>query len=217
MIPVVIVDDHPVVRAGLRTILKKAGHIQILAEGASGADALRLVAEHHPHVLILDVNLPDMDGLEVVRQLRREGTETAILVLTVHKDKQTIFGLLECGATGYVLKDEALETLVQAVQAAAKGEVWLSPSIAAQVVRRAVNPPADAEPPSESGLTPSEMRVFLLLAEGMDNAAIARTLAITKRTVQNHISAIYAKLGVNSRTEAMLFALRRGLVHLDSS
>lgn len=222
MIDVVVVDDHPIVRAGMRTVLDGAADVTVVAEGASGADALRLVAQHRPDVLVLDVNLPDLNGVEVTRHLRDRGTTTAILILTIYDDSQTVFGLLESGATGYVLKDEALETLVSAVRAAARGETWLSPSVARQVVSRAVgSPPSPPEPPplplSPSPflpLTPREVQVLRLLAQGLDNEAIARRLVVTKRTVQNHVSNIYGKLEVASRTEAMLYAIRHGLVQI---
>lgn len=215
MITVVIVDDHPVVRAGMRMVLDAADDITIVAEGASGADALRLVAQRRPDVLVLDVNLPDLNGVEVTQRLREQGTTTAILILTVHDNSQTVFGLLESGATGYVLKDEALETLVSAVRSAARGESWLSPAVARQVVRRAVGEaaPESSEPPPIP-LTPRELEVLRLLAQGLDNAAIAEQLVVTKQTVQNHVSNIYGKLGVTMRTEAALYAIRHGLVQV---
>ncbi len=219
MIQVIIVDDHPVVRAGIRTVLDAAPDVTVIAEGINGADALRLVNQHHPDVLVLDVNLPDLNGVEVTRQLCEQGTRTAILIMTVHDDKQTVFGLLENGATGYVLKDEALETLASAVRAAARGESWLSPAVARQVVQRAVgqtSPSSPAKAPPHP-LTPREMEVLCLLAQGLDNAAIAQKLVVTKRTVQNHVSNIYGKLNVTSRTEAVLYAIRHGLVELSSS
>ncbi|HSQ39893.1 MAG TPA: response regulator transcription factor [Anaerolineales bacterium] len=208
---VVIVDDHPIVRAGMRAILQSAADIEIVGEGENGADALRLVDELRPDVLALDVQLPDLNGLEVTRQLRAKGVSTAVLILTVHNDPQTIFGLLESGAVGYVLKDEALETLVSAVRSAARGETWLSPAVARQVVRRAVGSPASAPPEALVGLTPREVEVLRLIARGLDNTAIAQELCLTKRTVQNHISNIYGKMRVTSRTEAALLALRHGL------
>jgi DNA-binding NarL/FixJ family response regulator len=214
MITVVIVDDHPVVRAGMRTALDRASDIAVVAEGAAGADALRLVAQHHPDVLVLDVNLPDISGLEVARQLRDAGATVAILVLSVHDDSQTVFGLLESGAIGYVLKDEALETLEHAVRAVARGESWLSPAVARQVVRRAVGDPPSPSVPSLTPLTPREIEVLRLLAQGLDNAAIAEALVLTTRTVQNHVSNIYGKLGVTSRTEAALWAIRYGLAEI---
>jgi len=242
MTTVVIVDDHPIVRAGMRTVLNAAGDITVVAEGASGTDALRLVAEYRPDVLVLDVNLPDINGVEVTRQLRdqfgspqtqpsrghaaegeppdHETTRppghptTRILVLTVHSDNETVFGILESGATGYVLKDEALETLVSAVRAAARGESWLSPAVARQVVRRAIEPAPAISTPAPLPLTPREIEVLCLLAQGLDNTAIAERLVVTTRTVQNHVSAIYGKLGVTSRTEAALIAIRHGLIRV---
>lgn len=214
MITVVIIDDHPVVRAGIRAVLSATPDITIVAEGASGADALRLVNQHRPDVLVLDVNLLDMSGLEVTRQLRDAGAPTAILVLTIHDDSQTVFGLLELGATGYVLKDEALETLTNAVRAAARGQSWLSPAVVRQVVRRAIGdtPAPTASPPTP--LTPRETEVLCLLAQGLDNTAIAEVLVLTTRTVQNHVSNIYGKLGVKSRTEAALYAIRHRMAQV---
>jgi len=209
---VVIVDDHPIVRAGMRTVLTNTDDIRVVAEGACGADALRLVAAHRPDVLVLDVNLPDVNGIEITRQLRAQGTPVAILILTVHHDRQTVLGILEAGATGYVLKDDALETLASAVRAVARGETWLSPSIARQVVARATQPPAHADAADALPLTPREIEILCLLAQGCDNATIARQLVVTTRTIQNAVSTIYDKLGVTSRTQAALVAIRYGLV-----
>ena len=208
---VIVVDDHPVVRAGVRMVLDAAEGINVLAEGTTGADALRLVALHHPDVLVLDVNLPDINGVEVTRRLREQGETAAILVMTVHDDSRTVFGLLENGATGYVLKDEALETLERAVRAVARGESWLSPTVARQVVKRAVG---DVIAAPESLLTPRELEVLRLLAQGLDNAAIAQQLVVTRRTVQNHVSNIYGKLNLTSRTETALYAIRHGLAKI---
>jgi len=215
MIRVVIVDDHPIVRVGMRAVLEAAADLSIVAEGEDGAEALRLVTQHRPDVLVLDVNLPDMDGLEVTRRLRAQGVATAILILTVHDDNQTIFGLLESGAAGYVLKDEALEMLVNAVRTVAQGKNWLSPAITGQVVSRAIgHAPTSPDPLPPLPLTPGETEVLRLLAQGLDNAAIAQRLVVTKRTVQNHVSTIYGKLGVTSRTEAALVAIRCGLAQV---
>ena len=217
MITTAIIDDHPVVRAGMRTVLDAAPDVTVVAEGANGHDALRLVEEQRPDVLVLDVNLPGLDGLEITRRLRAQKASSAILVLTVHDDAQTVMGLLESGATGYVLKDEALETLVDAVRAAARGESWLSPAVANEVVRRAVASPrlpTESRPGRGERLTPREQEVLSLLALGLSNAAIARQLVVTKRTVQNHVSNIYGKLGVTSRTEAALVAIGRGWVEV---
>ncbi len=234
MISVAIVDDHPVVRAGLRAVLGASADICLVAEASSGKDALRIVAETNPDVLVLDLNLPDTNGLQVTRQLAERKTRTAVLILTIHRDNISVFELLECGALGYVLKDEALETLVSAIRAVARGEHWLSPSVTSQVVRRAVARPGRGEHPPHhdeagrtdsreaplpgererttgAGLTPREKDVLCLLAQGYDNLAIARRLVLTTRTVQNHVSNIYNKLGTTNRTEAALYAIRNGI------
>jgi DNA-binding NarL/FixJ family response regulator len=214
---VVVVDDHPIVRAGVRSVLDDIEEIAVVAEGSSGDDALRLVKQHRPDVLVLDVNLPDSNGIEVTRRLCEAGTKTAILILTVHDDRETVFGLLESGAAGYVLKDEALEMLPDAVRAAARGESWLNPAVARQVVERvAGREPGGTEQEREGFpvLTPRETEVLQLLAQGLDNTRIAERLVVTKRTVQNHVSAIYGKLGVTTRTEAALYAIRHKLVQV---
>ena len=221
MITVAIIDDHPIVRAGMRTVLESTDNIAVVAEGGSGSEALQLVEEYDPDVLVLDINLPDKSGIDVTRQLRSQNSSTAILILTAHDDSQAIFELLEEGAIGYVLKDEALETLANAVRAAASGQSWLSPTIASQVVQRAVKPRTNIEQnalssPTGENLTPREHQILRLLAKGLDNTSIAEKLTVTKRTVQNHISNIYGKLGVASRTEAMLYAIRHGLVQVSS-
>jgi two-component system response regulator DegU len=216
MTTVVIVDDHPVVRAGLCAVLEDADDVTVQATGADGTDVLRLVTRHRPDVLVLDVNLPDLSGLEVMRRLGAQGDDPAVLILTVHDDRQTVFDLLESGADGYVLKDEAPEMLVKAVRAVAQGESWLSPAVATQVVHRATRQEPAPPDPQPVPLTPRETEVLCLLAQGLDNAAIAERLVVTKRTIQNHVSHIYRKLGVSSRTQAALYAIRRGLVDVGS-
>lgn len=216
MITVVIIDDHPVVRAGLRTVLDAAEDVTVLATGHNGSDALELALDYHPDVLVLDVNLPDISGLKVTQQLSTRDDAPSILVLTVHDDRQTVFELLENGAQGYVLKDEALETLVDAVRAVAGDESWLSPKVASHVVDRATDQEPDPPESNPFSLTPRETEVLCLLAQGLDNGAIAERLVVTKRTVQNYVSTIYSKLDVDSRTQAALYAIRNGIVDVDS-
>lgn len=214
MIGVVLVDDHPIVRAGLIALLAAEPDIRVLAETGEGAQAVALVRQHSPDVLVLDVNLPDINGLDVARQLIEEGAGCAILILTALDDARLVFELLEAGVTGYVLKDEALETLPHAVRAAARGEAWLSPSVASKVVRRVTHREDETRAREEAllgDLTPREFEILNLIAQGLDNAAIAERLVVTRRTVQNHVSNIYGKLGVDSRAQAMLLALRHGL------
>lgn len=211
MITVIVVDDHPVVRAGLLAALDAASDIDVVGEASTGAQAMRIVAQEQPDVVVLDVNLPDVNGATVARELREQELPTKILILSAHDDQDTVLGLLRDGAVGYVLKDEALETLARAVRAAARGESWLSPTIARRVVDRAVGRPPTPPPDALADLTPREREVLRLLAQGLDNAAIAEALVVTKRTVQNHVSNVYGKLGVGSRTQAALYAIRHGL------
>lgn len=220
MIKVVIVDDHPVVSAGMRMVLESADDITVVAEGGSGSEALQLVEQHAPDVLVLDINLPDKSGIQVARQLRAQNSRTAILILTVHDDPQMVFESLENGAVGYVLKDEVLETLTNAVRAVARGKNWLSPVVASHVIQRAMKQQqaqVSSKPgKAESILTLREFQILQLLAEGLDNAAVAERLTLAKRTVQNHVSNIYSKLGVTSRIEAVLYAIRQGWVSVPS-
>jgi two-component system response regulator DegU len=216
MISVVVVDDHPVVRTGLMAVLGGAADIHVLAEGCCGQDALRLVNDLQPDVLILDLNLPDLNGTQVARQLCSQHSQTRILILTVNREYFSAVELLEYGALGYVLKDEALETLANAVRAVARRENWLSPAITTQVVKRAIG----KQPMSlrrgisqinSAKLTPREVDVLRLLAQGLDNQNIASRLFLTTRTIQNHVSNIYSKLDVSNRTEAALFAIQHGI------
>ena len=178
-IRVVIIDDHPIVRAGMRMVLNGAPEIQIVGEGINGQEAMRLVAELHPDVLVLDINLPDINGLEVTRRLRAMGNAIPVLILTVHNDSQMIFGMLKAGATGYVLKDDTLETLDSAIQAVAHGEIWLSSRITNHVVQRALGEGKTPANPSP-GLTPREMEVLCLLALGQDNEEIYTQLGYNR-------------------------------------
>jgi two-component system, NarL family, response regulator DegU len=212
-IRVVIVDDHPLIRAGIRGVLQNTADIAVIAEGENGEDALRLVEEHHPDVLVLDVNLPIKNGVEVTRQLKKQNAASAILILTFHDDRETIFGLLESGADGFVIKVDGLETLASAIRAVSQGENWLSPRVAGQVMRRAIGEVTIGTP---FPLTTREIEVLRLIAHGLDNDAIAEQLALTKRTVQNHVSAIYGKLGVTTRAEAVLYAIQNNLVQVPS-
>lgn len=217
MIKVVLVDDHPIVRAGMRSILANTDDIEIVGEGSNKNEALDLVSRFHPNVLILDVELPDGSGLDVATALKNDRTcSTSVLILTAHNDSQLIFNLLRNGAIGYVLKDEALETLAGAIRSAASGKSFLSPSVAGQVIQKAIYEEDTVSArvtgiQYEEELTPREKDILKLLAEGLDNTDIAERLTLTKRTVQNHISTIYGKLGLKTRTEAMLYALNQGI------
>jgi len=205
----VLADDHPVVRAGIKTMLEKEPGLRVVGEIAEGSQVEALTSQWRPHVLVLDVNMPGLDPVSAARRLKDNHPSLNILVLTAYDDDAYVRGMLSAGATGYLLKEEALDTLVTAIRAVARGESWLSQRVAGRLARRAVFPPgAGATEP----LTAREGEVLRLLALGLGNDQIAETLSISKRTVQNHVSNIYGKLGLDSRAEAVLYAIRHGIV-----
>jgi len=206
-IRVLLADDHPVVRSGIRAELDGAEGIEVVGEASSGDEALRLVEELRPDVLVLDVVMPGMDGVEATRLLQERHPELRILALSAYEDNEYVFGLLSAGAVGYVLKEEALDTVVEAIRAASRGETWLSKRVEEKVVRRATGE-------EEVPLTGRELEVLRLMAKGWSNQRIAKELSITERTVRFHVENILTKLGVRSRTEAVVEGVKRGLVKM---
>jgi len=213
-IRVVLADDHPVVRAGVKTFLEKEPDLQVVGEIALGSEVETLTSHWQPDVLVLDVNMPGLDPVAATRRLKEQVPTLRILVLTAYDDDAYVTGLLAAGAMGYLLKEEALETLVAAIRAVARGESWLSQRIDGRLARRAVarveGAEADEHIRSEP-LTSREREVLHLLALGLSNDEIAGRLVISRRTVQNHVSNIYSKLGLASRAEAVLYAIRHGI------
>ncbi len=208
-IRVVLADDHPVVRSGIRGFLDHEVDIQVVGEASTGKDALVLVNELSPDVLLLDLQLPDMKGMDVARQLQQEERKVKVLVLSAHDDAFYINELMEYGAVGYLLKEEAPEFIIDAVRGVARGEVgWVSRGVAAHMVARL----RGEENQSEAMLTRREMDVLRLIIEGKTNQNIGVTLGISEKTVEKYIYSIFQKLGVNSRTEAAVYAVREGIV-----
>jgi two-component system, NarL family, response regulator DegU len=207
-IRVVITDDHPVVRQGIKQFLEQAIDIQVVGEASTAKETLQLVDELIPDVLVLDMQLPDMNGLAVAQQLHQSGSSVKILVLSAHDDPHYIQELMESGVMGYLIKEEAPQVIVEAVRGVAQGEQgWVSRSVAAQMVtwmRGGV----------EEGIkfTRREMDVLRLVAEGKTNQNIALQLSISEKTVEKYLSDIFQKIGASSRTEAAVFAVREGFV-----
>ncbi len=207
-IRVVLADDHPVVRGGIRNLLERALDIQVVGEASNGNEALKLVEELSPDILLLDMELPDLKGIEVAQQLRSGGNPVKILVLSAHDDPLYIRELLESGASGYLVKEEAPETIVDAVRGVAHGEQgWVSRKIAAQMVSW-----MRGDEVGEVKLTPREMDVLRLVVEGKTNQNIGVLLGISEKTVEKYLYAIFTKLEVTSRVEAAVYAVREGLV-----
>ena len=205
-IRVLIADDHSVVREGLRMFLRLDPDLEVAGEAADGAEALRLARQLQPDVVLMDLLMPVMDGIAATAAIRQELPETEVLALTSVLEDQTVVGAVRAGAIGYVLKDTRAETLCQAIKAAAAGQVQLTPQAAARLMQ-AVSAPEHPE-----SLTTRETEVLRLLAQGAANKQIAQRLHISENTVRSHVSTILRKLGVQSRTQATLYAVRSGLV-----
>ncbi len=214
-IRVVLADDHAVVRKGIREFLEESGDIRVVAEAADGEQAVTLVAEHQPDVAVLDIQMPDVTGIEATRRIKAEHPDVRVLILTAYDDDPYIFALLQAGASGYVLKTADSTDLVHAVRAVYRGESALDPAVAQKVVQQLTSGrPLSAQTTVEA-LTDREVEVLRLAAKGQTNKAIGRELGISDRTVQGHLANIYGKLGVSSRTEAVTEALRHGWIIIE--
>lgn len=209
-ISVLIVDDHAVVRQGVRVFLETHPDITVVGEAASGREALRLVREHVPDVAIVDLLLPEMDGTEVTRQIRRISPHTQVVILTSYDEDRHIFPALRAGALSYILKDIPPAELVEAVRKAARGEAILHPRIARRVIQEVRGEGMALNPFAE--LTERELEVLRLIAEGLSNAEIAERLVISQKTVKDHVSNILSKLHLADRTRAAVYAWREGLM-----
>jgi len=205
-IRIVIADDHSVVRQGLRMFLRLDPDLEVVGEAGDGAEALRLAKQFQPDVVLMDLLMPVMDGIAATAAIRRELPETEVLALTSVLEDASVVGAVRAGAIGYLLKDTQADALCRAIKAAAAGQVQLTPRAAARLVQ------AVSAPESVEELTDRETEVLQLLAQGQANKQIARSLNIAEKTVKTHVSNILSKLGVQSRTQATLYAIRSGLV-----
>ena len=208
-IRVVLADDHAVVRKGVREFLEDEPDIEVVGEASDGQQAVELAVALRPDVVVMDVAMPELSGVEATKRIRSLAPTVRILALTAYDDEPYIFGLLDAGVTGYMLKTAESREIVRAVRATAAGRSALDPTVATRVVTRARQPAANAE-----ALTERELEILRRAARGLTNKQIGAELDISDRTVQNHLANIYAKLEVASRTEAVTVALQRGLIRL---
>jgi DNA-binding NarL/FixJ family response regulator len=210
-IKVMVVDDHDLFRGGLVGLLEQRG-VHVVGEARLAADAIRLAGELNPDVVLMDLNMPGMSGVEATQRLTASAPHVRVLVLTVFADDRHVMDAVIAGACGYLLKDAPIDQIVQGIYAAARGESLISPRIASHLMRR-LREPEEMETGSPSGdLTPRELEVVELLARGMDNPEIAQALHLSQHTVKNHVSNILVKLQVANRIQAAVRAVRTGLV-----
>lgn len=205
---ILIADDHPVVRDGLRGMLESQLDFEVVGEAADGAQAIQLAEELKPEIVLMDLRMPQVDGVTAIRAIKSSQAETQILVLTTYDSDADILPAIEAGATGYLLKDSSREELYGAIRATARGDTVLAPSVAARLV-------GQMRAPAEERLSSRELEVLQLVAEGASNKDIASRLHISQATVKSHLIHIFGKLGVSDRTAAVTVALQRGIMRLE--
>lgn len=209
---ILLADDHQMVRGGLKVVLDAEPDLEVVAEAGDGAEALRIGIEEDIDLAVLDVSMPKLTGLQVARELHRHKPELRILMLSMHENEQYFFEALKAGASGYVLKSAANRDLIDAVRAAMRGEPFIYPAAASALVRDYLERAARGEETPSDPLTPRELEVTKLIAEGLTSEEIAETLVISRKTVERHRANILEKLGMRNRVELTRYAIRRGLV-----
>jgi two-component system response regulator NreC len=213
VIRLLLVDDHAVVRTGLRMLLEGEQDMQIVGEADSGSQALNQVSASKPDVVLMDIGLPDLSGIDATRAIKQLSPETSVVALTIHEDEEYFFQMLDAGASGYVPKRAAPEELLTAIRAAAAGEVYLYPSLAKLLVQDYLTQAHHARSVSTlDGLTDREQEVLTMLADGASNTEIAERLSISPKTVARHRENIMAKLNLHSRSELVKYAIRKGII-----
>jgi len=213
-IRVLIADDHPIVREGLRTILGFQEGIEVVGEASDGLEAVDLAQKLLPEVVLMDIRMSKLNGVEATRRIKAHNPQIGVIVLTNYDDDRYVFEGVEAGASGYLLKDISSDELSEAIHRVARGESLMAPSVLRKVLDEFAHRAEEREPPHE-GLTPRELEVLQALARGLKNEEIAKELFITGKTVKSHLGSIFSKLGVNDRSQAILYAIKHKLVDID--
>ncbi|MFN2131311.1 MAG: response regulator [Anaerolineae bacterium] len=213
-IRVLVADDHEVVREGTRRMLEREPDIQVVGEAQDGAEAVRLVDELHPDIVVLDVRMPGLNGIEATQRIKDAHPDVRVLVFTAHNDDRYVFPLLDAGANGYVLKTTGQRDLVKAIRDVHRGQTALHPAVAQRVVQRLTQKERYRGEGMRESLTEREMEVLEAVAHGWSNKEVSEALNISPHTVQVHLSNVFGKIGVSTRTEAVLYAIRQGWVEV---
>jgi len=211
-ISVLIVDDHSMFRQGLKQILELEEDIQVVGQASNGEEAVRIASEVCPDVILMDINMPGTNGLQAIKELKQSDISSKVIVLTIHEDREYLFKTLQMGAEGYVLKDAEPSVLIEAIRNVYEGESYIQPNMTKELVRefnRITMHEKDKQ--QDNKLTPREIEVLSLIAEGMINKEIAKQLYISEKTVKNHVSNIFKKLNVSDRTQAAIYAFKHNL------
>ncbi len=214
-INIMLADDHPLLRQALKDVVDKNQDLRVIAEAGDGEEAVRLALELHPDIVIMDITMPKLNGLEAIRCIKEKCPSIAIIVLSVHNDTEHIIGVLEAGACAYLTKSVFGEQVIQAIRAVSAGESVLSPEVLPQLIKEAskyMKKPAAKE--SSDGLTSRELLTLKLAAKGLSNKDIAQALDLSERTVKSYLAEVFSKLRVASRTEAALKAVHKGLISI---
>lgn len=211
-IRLLIVDDHPVVREGISAMMETQPDLVVIGEAANGLEAVQLAQEHRPDVVLMDLQMPVLDGVQAIRRIKEQCPEIQVIVLTTYDSDEYIFRGIEAGAKGYLLKGATRDEVFSAVRAAKRGESLLQPVVASRLVERYTQ--LAKRTPDDEGLSEREMEVLRLMAEGARNKEIASKLCVTEKTAKAHVSNILQKLDADDRTEAVTLALRKGIIKL---
>lgn len=214
-IPVLLADDHKLLREGLRRILELGGEIAVVGEASDGAEAVRLAGALHPEVVVMDINMPGMNGVEATRAIKAQFPRIAVLVLTIHEDREYLLEVLKAGAAGYVLKDIDPDRLIEAIKLVHGGESVVAPGLTAKLIAELnTGRQQEAHVPPPNPLSAREQEVLELMAEGIGNRDIAGRLFVSEKTVKNHVTSIFRKLDVSDRTQAVVQAVKRKMVDI---
>lgn len=213
MITVLIADDHALIREGIKQILELEEDISVVGQANDGEEAFELAEKLNPDIILLDINMPKLNGIETLRRFKDMGIKSKVIILTIHEDKEYILKTLKLGANGYLLKDSSANTLIEGIRKVAKGENYIQPSVA-DLVNSTNNDVDNKTIEKINSLTNREYEVLVLIAEGLNNKDIAERLYISEKTVKNHVSNIFKKLDLNDRVQAAIFAYKNNIKKL---